>query len=832
MSAGPGRPDWPRLPVDAVLPALAAALAGTPRAVLVAPPGAGKTTRVPLALLGAPWLDGRRILMLEPRRIAARAAAGQMARLLGEPVGATVGYRTRFDSRIGPATRIEIVTEGILTRMVQDDPELADVGAVVFDEFHERSLAGDLGLALVLDVAGALRPDLRLLVMSATLDAARVADLLDGAPVIESAGRSFPVETVWRPPAAGRQGAAPRIEDSVARAVREALAAEEGSLLVFLPGGREIREVAARLGGLGPAVEILPLHGDLPPAAQDAAIRPAPAGKRKVVLSTNVAETSVTIDGVRVVIDSGLARAPRFDPRTGMSRLETVRISRAEADQRRGRAGRTAPGVCWRLWAREAEGAMPLFATPEILATDLAPLALELAVWGADPATLRWLDPPPPAAHAEALSLLRALGAVDADGRATAHGRRLARLPAHPRLAHMLVEAERFGRGGLAAALAALLDGRRPAEAGGTDLRRAVEVLRADPALAATRRVAEELHRRAGRTGRLEKEAIAAGEAGAVLALAYPDRVAQRRPGGNGAYRLSSGRGAVLPPGDPLADEPFLVVADIDDRGRDGRIRAAAPIEGAKIETLFADRIETVERVAWDDAAGGVVARRERRFGALLLEEGPIERPDPGVVAAAVIDGLRAVGLGPVWSEAAEALRARVVFARRLEGEAWPDWSDAALLASLPDWLGAALSGVRRRADLAAVDAARALAAALGRERMRALDLLAPAAVTVPSGRQHSIDYSDPAAPVLPVRLQEMFGAASAPRIGGGRVPLTLHLLSPAGRPLQVTRDLGAFWSGSYAAVRREMRGRYPKHPWPENPLEAPPTARAKPRGQ
>jgi ATP-dependent helicase HrpB len=556
-------PPLAPLPIDAVLPPLRAALAEHGRAVLQAPPGAGKTTRVPLALLGEPWLSGGRIIMLEPRRIAARAAAGHMAALLGERVGDTVGYRIRMDRKIGPATRIEVVTEGILTRMLQDDPALEGVGAVIFDEFHERSLNADLGLALALEAA-VLRDDLRLLVMSATLDGGPVARLLGDAPVVTSEGRAYPVETHHRPPRPGEA-----IEDAVARAVRDALAEETGSLLVFLPGAREIRRVQAKLSGLGDGVAVAPLYGDLPAAAQDQAIRPAPAGTRKVVLATNIAETSLTIEGVRVVIDSGLARAPRFDPRTGMSRLETVTIARAAADQRRGRAGRTEPGVCWRLWAKAGEGAMAPFDPPEILVADLAPLALELALWGGD---LAWLDPPPAAALAQARDLLAELGAIDADGRPTAHGKAMARLPLHPRLAHMVLRAKAEGVGGTAAELAAILEGRRPSP--DTNLRSSIELLhrdRGDPAVARLREAARDIARRFGLG-----PGGGAADAGALLALAYPDRVAKRRPGGRGSFLLANGRGAMLRDSDPLAGADYLAIAETDDTGREARILAAA----------------------------------------------------------------------------------------------------------------------------------------------------------------------------------------------------------------------------------------------------------------
>ncbi|MGL4963440.1 MAG: ATP-dependent helicase HrpB [Inquilinus sp.] len=815
----------PPLPIDTELPPLRAALAGRGRAVLQAPPGAGKTTRVPLALLGEPWLGGGKIVMLEPRRIAARAAAGHMASLLGEKAGETVGYRIRMDRKVGPDTRIEVVTEGILTRMLQDDPALGGVGAVIFDEFHERSLNADLGLALALETAE-LRDDLRLLVMSATLDGGPVASLLGDAPVVTSEGRAWPVETHHLPPRPGEA-----IEDAVARAVRDALAEETGSLLVFLPGAREIRRVQAKLAGIGDGVAVAPLYGDLPAAAQDQAIRPAPAGTRKVVLATNIAETSLTIEGVRVVIDCGLARTPRFDPRTGMSRLETVTIARAAADQRRGRAGRTEPGVCWRLWARAGEGAMAPFDPPEILVADLAPLALELALWGVGGGggDLAWLDPPPAAALAQARALLAELGAIDADGRPTAHGKAMARLPLHPRLAHMVLRAKAEGVGGTAAELAAILEGRRPSSE--TDLRSSIEVLRGhskagdrgDPAVARLREAARDIARRFDLKG-------GGGDAGALLALAYPDRVAKRRPGGRGSFLLANGRGAALRDSDPLAGADYLAIAETDDAGREARILAAAPLDEATLEAVLGDRIAWVETVVWDAAEQAVAARRQRRLGALVLADAALPNPDPAAVTAALLEGVRRLGLDALpWRDGAVALRRRVGFARALEGEAWPDWSDAALMETLEQWLGPHLSGMRRRNDLDRLDLVQILA--LDWERQRALDTLAPATIPIPSGRRAALDYADPAQPVLAVKLQEMFGQAETPRVGNGRVPVAIHLLSPAGRPLQVTRDLAGFWAGSYAEVRKDMRGRYPRHPWPDDPLAAPATARAKPRG-
>ena len=831
------------LPVGETLPALRAALAGAGIGVLQAPTGAGKTTLVPLALLDAPWLERGRIVMLEPRRLATRAAARRMAEMLGQSVGGTVGYRTRLDTRIGPETRIEVVTEGILLRLIQDDPALDGIGLVIFDEFHERNLDGDLGLALALESRQHLRQDLRLLVMSATLDGEPVARLLGGAPIITSAGRSFPVALRYldRPPPE-------RLEAAVAAAIRRALDDEAGSLLVFLPGGAEIRRVKRLLSqaGLGSDIIIAPLYGDLPQAAQDEAIRPAPPGRRKLVLATPIAETSLTIEGIRVVIDSGARRAPRFDPASGMTRLDTVRVSQASSEQRRGRAGRLAPGVCYRLW-REAEQAQLIpFTLPEILEADLAPLALELARWGAsDPAALAWLDPPPPAAFAQASELLRELGALDAAGRITAHGRAMAGIGLHPRLAHMALIARTRGEGRLAIEIAALLGERDIVKAApgrrDADLTLRLELLRDG---AASRQLASELSLDRGAAERVRQaarqlqrqlrlrddETTTPEAAGRVLALAYPDRIAQRRPGALGQFRLSNGRGAELPPADPLAAQDFLAAAELDGDRRVARIFLAAPLSRAEIEEDFAAAIETVETIAWDSREQAVVASRQQRLFALLLKEEKLAAPPSDRVAAAMLDGVRELGLAALpWRREAEGLRQRVQFLRRLDSAAgWPDLSDAALLAALDRWLGPYLGGIMRRAQLERLDLHDILRAQLSWEQQQALDRLAPTHIDVPSGSRLPIDYGAGEVPVLAVRLQEMFGARETPAIAGGRVDLLLHLLSPAGRPLQVTRDLGGFWRGSYPAVRGEMRGRYPRHSWPDDPLAALPTARAK----
>jgi len=813
------------LPIDEALPDLLRVLEKDRAAVLVAPPGAGKTTRVPLALLDEPWVAGRKVILLEPRRLAARAAAERMARTLGETVGETVGLRVRLGSRTGPRTRIEVVTEGVFGRMILDDPELTGIAAVLFDEFHERSLDADLGLAFALDARGALREDLRLLVMSATLDGARVAGLLGDAPVVRAEGRAFPVETRWL----GRDPAA-RIEDQVSAAVLRALAEETGSLLVFLPGQGEIRRTAERLAERvrDPAVEIAPLYGALDRTEQDRAVAPAPPGRRKVVLATSIAETSLTIEGVRVVVDSGLARVPVYEPGSGLTRLATVRVSRAAADQRRGRAGRTEPGVCLRLWEEAGHGALPAFDRPEILAADLAPLLLDCAAWGvSDPSTLPFLDPPPPAALTEARSLLRELEALDGDGRITDVGRRLQALPLPPRLARMVLAAAGRGQASHAAELAALLV-ERGLGGDSPDLEERLRRFRQDrsPRARDVRRLAEGWAKQAG--GRkADGEALSTG---GLLSLAYPDRIGRSR-GRDGTFLLAAGRAAALPQEEALSRAPFLVAAELSGSAAAARILAAAPLALAEIEALHGGRIVREEAVAFQPGPKALRARSLRRLGAVVLEETPRPVPADAAAAHALARGLAGLGAGAwPWTRALRQWRDRVLFLRRSEGEDWPDLTDAALEVTVEDWLAPHLFGKAALSDLSADELRSALEALLPWDRRQRLEAEAPTHVTVPSGSRLPVDYEDPEGPALAVRVQELFGLDRHPALAGGRVPLLLRLLSPAHRPIQVTRDLPGFWRGSWAEVRAEMRGRYPKHPWPDDPLAAEPTNRAKRR--
>jgi len=810
----------PDLPIRAALPELKAALSSGSAAVLVAPPGAGKTTVVPLELLNEPWAARGKVVLLEPRRLAARAAAERMATTLGERVGDTVGLRVRMQSKVSARTRIEVVTEGVFTRMVLADPELAGVACVIFDEFHERSLDADLGLALARDSQRLLRDDLRLLVMSATLDGAAVARLLDGAPVIESLGRMFPVKTRYL----GRDPVA-RIEDQVVRAVERGLAEESGSLLVFLPGQGEILRTAERLAERvrRPDVEIAPLYGALDPRDQDRAIQPAADGRRKVVLATSIAETSLTIQGVRVVIDCGLARVPRYDPPSGLTRLATVRVSRAAADQRRGRAGRTEPGACYRLWDEAETRALPAYADPEILDADLSGLALDLARWGAkDTSDLAFLDPPPAAAFAEARALLERLEALDHAGVLTAHGRALADMPLSPRLAHMILKAADTGQAPRAARIAALVTERG---LGGrdADLRHRLDALDRDrsPRARDARTLAD---RWAGMTGKAGK-----GEPlsdGLLAAFAYPERVARAR-GGQGEFQLVTGRGAFVEPTDALAREPWLAVVELGGGDRRDRILLAAPLEPAEL-AAFEDQFEVEERLE-ESGGGRLRAKRITRLGKLTIREEIDEKPDPTLVAWHMRDRVVRDGLqGLPWSDTTIRLRERVAFLRQRD-PALADLSDAALLECADDWLTDVLYAARSMGAVkpeALHDAVRDL---IPWDQRRRIDMEAPARWTAPTGNSFAIDYAAEGGPRVDVRVQEVFGLAQHPTVAG--VPLTLSLLSPAHRPIQTTKDLPGFWKGSWKDVRADMRGRYPKHVWPEDPAAAQPTARAKPRG-
>lgn len=808
----------PDLPLRSALPELEAALAGAGAAVLVAPPGAGKSTLVPLALLEAPWLAGNRIWMLEPRRLAARLLARRMAELLGEPLGATVGYAVRFERVLGPKTRIEVLTDGLFLRRIQSDPELKGVGLVIVDEAHERALETDLALALLAEVRAALRADLRLLVASATLESEAVARLLGQAPVLRVTGQSHPVTTEYRPPPPGVP-----FERHLASVVREALARSRGDVLVFLPGAREIRAAARALAELEGAIAVLPLHGDLPRAEQDRALRPDPAGRRKVVLATDIAETSLTVEGVTVVVDSGLARRPRFDPRTGTSRLVTVKIARASAEQRRGRAGRQAPGMCFRLWARAEEHAMVPFARPQIVDADLAPLMLELARWGVDdPSRLAWLDPPPEAGVAAARALLLALGALDERGRLTAQGRAMAELPVHPRLARMLLEGRARGLGPTAVALAALLSGRDPFRAE-RDPDLALKLARLGRDEAGEPAAQAELARIKTELARLLDVPLAPllpEHTGALLALAYPDRLARARAGAPGRFILRSGRGAWLEPSSALARAAFLAVAELDDVGADARILAAAALDEAALRAAAGPQIQTERTVFWDERGEVVVAEEVERLDALVLSRRPVE-PDPQRARAVLLDAIRRRGLKALpWTPKALALRARILWLQSQQPAlAVPDLSDAALAARLSDWLGPWLEGARRWQEVLALDLEAALRAWLDGSVCAELDRLAPPFLQLPSGRRVPIDYSrDP--PLVRVRAQELFGLDQHPVVGPRRTPLVLEILSPAERPIAVTRDLPGFWRGGWAEVRKAMRGRYPKHPWPEAPWQ------------
>jgi ATP-dependent helicase HrpB len=841
-----GHPVLPLLPINEALPRLQKALAERNRVLLQAPPGAGKSTVVPLALLDAEWLGRRKILMLEPRRIAARAVAHRMAALKREPVGKTVGFRTRLETRVSRDTRVEVVTEGILTRMLQADPELLDIGCVIFDEFHERSLNADLGLALCIESQATLREDLRLLIMSATLDMMPLASLLGDAPVVTAEARNFEVETCY---VARRPGIT--LELQTAQVLRSALARHDGDILCFLPGAAEIRHVQSALQETisDPLVRVLPLYGELSGAAQDAAIAPAAAGERKIVLATTIAETSLTIEGIRVVIDSGLRRYAEFDPATGMSRLVTTKVSQAAADQRRGRAGRLSAGVCYRLWSESTHALLAAHTAPEILYADLAPLALEISCWGAtDASSLTWIDPPPAAPLAQARDVLRQLEAIDATGRITAHGRTLATAGTHPRLAHMLVRGRDLGALQLASDLAAILSERDMLRAApGTsdvDLRLRVGLLRGNRAhgltvgLSVDARVLERAAQNSARWQREfrggPKEAADPDEwCGTVVAMAYPDRIGRARDSA-GRYLLANGRGARFGEPQALAKSEYIVAAELDGAQREARIFLAAPISLSHLERHFGAHILECAEIAWDEREQAVRARRERRLGAIVVESHELRDPDPLQVQAAALSGLRQLGLEVLpWSPDLRQWQARVRVMRDLEvpaPEPWPDLSDATLTTTLEAWAPPWIAGLVRREHFARVDLTKALLSRLSYPQGSILDREAPTHFAVPSGSRIPIDYLDGEVPTLSVRLQEMFGLHASPCIAGGRLPLLLKLLSPAGRPVQITRDLASFWNRGYHEVKKDLKGRYPKHYWPDDPHAARPTRRVRPR--
>ncbi len=811
------------LPIDDVLPDLIAALRDGPNAVLVAPPGAGKTTAVAPALLDQPWCTGQ-ILLLSPRRLAARAAAERMASIAGESVGRTIGYATRLDTRQSAATRILVVTEGIFVNRIQADPDLPGISAVLFDEVHERSLDSDFGLALALDAQAALRPDLRLVAMSATLDGGRFAALMakspdERAPLIESEGRCFPLEFRY-----AARSAEKRIEDDMAAAIRRALAEEEGSLLAFLPGLAEIERTAERLDRLPPDVDIHRLHGALDPTEQRAAIAPSPPGRRKLVLATSIAETSITIDGLRIVVDSGLARRPRYDRAAGMTQLVTERASQAAVTQRAGRAGRQQAGVVYRLWEAAATVGMPKYDPPEILETDLSALTLDCALWGvADPAALRWLDPPPAAAIGEARQRLARLDAIDEEGRPTAHGRMIAELPLPPRLGHMMIRAAEQGFAETAADVAVLLS-ERGLGGNDPDLELRLRRWRGDRGKRAegARQLAARWARLVGKRG-ADDTMVAA-----CVALAYPDRVARRRSTAGEDWISTGGRGFRLDPTSPLARNQWLAVAEIQGAASGARILSGAVIEAAEVEQLFADQIEIRRTARFDPATGAVEARRERRLGAIVLATGHDESASPAMISAALIDAVRTRGLELLaWPDSVNALRARAAFAAE-QGSPLPDLADATLTLTLDDWFAPLVEGKRRLSDINPGDLVHALYELLGWDGRQTLDRLAPEYLQSPAGSRHVIDYAAEGGPAVEVRPQVLFGLSEHPMVGGGRVPLTLRLTSPAGRPIQTTRDLPGFWKGSWAAVAKEMRGRYPRHPWPDDPAGADPTLRTK----
>lgn len=850
------------LPIEEILPQLRDALASHSAVVLQAPPGAGKTTLVPLALLDEPWLQGQSIVMLEPRRLATRAAAMRMAELRGEKVGHTVGYRVRFDSQVSRHTRIEVVTEGILTRRLQSDQALEGVGLVIFDEFHERNLNTDLALALCIDSLRTLREDLKVLVMSATLDAEGVAKLLGNVPVITSMGRSFPVTVDYFP-----RETVGRLADIMAAALRSALTERTGDILAFLPGSGEIRRVQQLLqaDAMCADISIHPLYGDLPRDAQDKALQPDVSGRRKIVLATPIAETSLTIEGITTVVDSGWARVPRFDPNSGLTRLDTVRISRASAEQRTGRAGRLSPGHSYRLWTESTQRGLQAQTAPEILAADLTPLALELAQWGVrDVADLAWLDPPPAGTLAQARQLLTELDALDAKGMITTTGKAMAALPAHPRLAHLLLKGDKLGLGALACDVAALLSERdiintEAAQTRSCDLLERIEAImtfrkrgragaqahNADPYACERIEQTSQQWRRLLNIKHAANELAAAQEnTGLLLALAYPDRIATQRETNTGRYRLANGRGARLASHDHLAKSPYLVAAHLnansntshDKNHGEGTIYLAAPITVQALREHLTQHIKSYDNVRWDTQQQAVIARREERLGELILATQALDNANPDALRKAMLEGIRRMGLAILpWTRDAREWQARVLSLRYWShldnnGDSWPDVSDAHLEATLETWLEPHLDGITRRDHLTRLDMFTLLQNHLDWQQRTRLDAGAPTHLTVPSGSHLRLIYTPGEAPVLAVKLQEMFGLADTPHIAWGRIAVTLHLLSPGQRPIQITQDLRGFWDRTYAEVKKELKGRYPKHPWPDDPWNATPTARRKPR--
>ncbi len=817
------------LPIHSILPQLQQTLRSSTNVVLCAPPGAGKTTQVPIALLNADWMHGKKILMLEPRRLAARRSAEFMATTLGEGVGETIGYRTRGDSRISGSTRIEVLTEGVLTRILHDQPDLPGTGIIIFDEFHERSINADLGLALALDIQHNLREDLRVLVMSATLDGAAVSELMNNAPIIESRGRSFAVETNYLP-----HPSSALLEHNVVDAIRKALQNDTGNMLVFLPGQREIRKVEALLhtNWLPSEVVVRTLYGEASDEQQRSALAPAPEGKRTIILSTNIAETSLTIDGIRIVVDAGLARSSQFDPRRGMAGLVTGPVSQAAADQRRGRAGRQQPGICYRLWTESQHATLPRYSTPEILVTDLAPLALDLALWGVrDAGKLRFLNQPPTAHLAQSRTLLKSLGALDEQETITRHGRELASLPIHPRLAHMVIRGNEMGCGVLACDVAAILEERdllRGQQGVDIDLTSRWQALQHSTAVdrAVQKRVGAESRRLQGILGIRQKTIASENMLGPLLALAYPERIARRRSKEGRRYQMSGGTGAVLPEPSNLVREEFLAIAEVDGAGTEARVFLAAPLGLDDITELFDDRITTKQEVFWNEQQEIVVARKARYLNTLIISEQSTEA-DEEAIQKAMMDGISAMGLRSLpWSAESESLRQRNEWLRLHcpVADDWPVLDDDTLLKTLDIWLAPFLAGMTKRSDLKSLNMVTTLKSQFSHAQLKELERFAPSALQIPTGSYISLDYSSGDQPVLAVRLQEMFGLMDTPTVAGGRIKVVIHLLSPAGRPLAVTQDLSSFWRNAYPEVRKQVRGRYPKHYWPENPLVATPT--------